>query len=365
MKQETIFLFLIEKKIIYWLKIKYMMNAYWIGIVFVMFFNSLQSQNVTLRGTMINRNSVVDDFNVLASWNANFIRWQLNWIDSQADKATVAEYVAWLQTALEQFDAMLPTLRQLKLNVILDLHTPPGGGHWNTFYRLWTQAEFQDCFLSVWEMMAVKYKNETQIIGYDILNEPDDKSLVAGLMNWRDLAIAAVQRIRAIDPQRTIICEASPISVSASLPAFEPLPFDNVIYSFHMYEPYDFTYQNLNFNVTPIYYPGPIRGTMWNKDKLRTLLQPNVDWQKMHNVSIYVGEFSAIRWAPGNSTTNYLNDLIELYEEFGWNWTYHAFREFQGWDVEMIGDKDHPQRSSTPTDRQLVLMNWFSKNKHY
>ena len=183
----------------------------------------------------------------------------------------------------------------------------------------------------------------------------NDHSLVSGLMSWRDLAIATVQRIWTIDSQRTIICEASPIAVSTLLPKFEPLPFDNIIYSFHMYEPYDFTYQNLNFNVTPIYYPDPIRGTMWNKDKLRSLLQPNVDWQQTHNVSIYVGEFSAIHWAPGNSTANYLNDLIELYEEFGWIWTYHCFREFQGWDVEMIGGKDHPQRSSTSTDRQLYI----------
>jgi hypothetical protein len=346
------------------------MNIYFILFFFATILSTLtiklcRSQNVTLRGTMINPSLKEEDFRVLSSWNANLIRWQLNWVgDDPADNATVSEYVAWLDTALKQFDAMLPVLRQLNLNIVLDLHTPPGGGNWQTFYRLFTEKQFQDCFLSVWEMMANKYKNESHIIGYDILNEPDDHSLLPGLMNWRELAISVVQRIRVIDSQHTIICEASPLAVSNTLPNFEPLPFDNIIYSFHMYEPYDFTYQNLNFNVTPIYYPGPIRGTMWNKEKLRSLLQPNVEWQKVHNVSIYVGEFSAIRWAPGNSTANYLNDLIELYEEFGWDWTYHAFREFQGWDVEMIGDKDHPQRSPTPTDRQLLLMEWFKKNKY-
>ena len=70
-------------------------------------------------------------------------------------------------------------------------------------------------------------------------------------MNWRDLAIATVQYIRTIDSQRTIICKAFPIAVSTSLPKSAPLPFDNIIYSFHMYGPYDFTYQNLNYNVTP------------------------------------------------------------------------------------------------------------------
>jgi hypothetical protein len=83
----------------------------------------------------------------------------------------------------------------------------------------------------------------------------------------------------------------------------------------------------------------------------------NVDWQKTHNVLIHIGEFSAICRTLGKSTCNYLNDIIELFEENVWNWDYHTFREWQGWDVEMIGDKDHPQHSPVPTDRQLWLMN--------
>jgi aryl-phospho-beta-D-glucosidase BglC (GH1 family) len=324
------------------------------------------SQNVKrLRGTMINPNLEEQDFRVLASWNANHIRWQLSWFgDSPEDKADIPQYEAWLESALKQFDSMLPVLRELGLNVLLDLHTTPGGRDQQGHYRLFNQKQFQDYFLTVWEMMANRYKNESLIMGYDILNEPDDRYLIPGLMSWRDLAIAAVQRIRAIDSEHSIIFEASPGALPNTLPNFEPLPFDNIIYSIHMYEPYEFTFQNLNNNITPIYYPGVIGSTMWNKEQLRVLLQPNADWQKVHNVSIHIGEFSAVRWAPGNSTRNYLSDLIELYEEYGWNWDYHAFREFQGWDVEMIGDKNHPQRSLVPTDRQLLLMEWFKNNQH-
>jgi aryl-phospho-beta-D-glucosidase BglC (GH1 family) len=157
-------------------------------------------------------------------------------------------------------------------------------------------------FLVVWEKMANRNKNETQIMGYDLVNEPDDRDLAPGLMSWRDLAIAATQRIRAIDSLHPIIVEASPKSGPDTLPNFEPLPFDNIIYSLHMYWPVNFTFKNMVTNVTPIYYPGIIDGKMWNKDKFRAALQPTLDWQKAHSVPIHVGEFSAIRWAPGNST---------------------------------------------------------------
>ena len=35
-----------------------------------------------------------------------------------------------------------------------------------------------------------------------------------------------------------------------------------------------------------------------------------VEWQRDYGVHIYIGEFSAIRWAPGNSALNYLRDVI-------------------------------------------------------
>jgi aryl-phospho-beta-D-glucosidase BglC (GH1 family) len=326
------------------------------------------ANNVTrLRGTMVNPVLNEQDFRVLASWNVNHIRWPLVWggfPHGPADNATMPEYEAWLETILEHLDSLLPLFRQFGIKILLDMHTPPGGRDQKNQWPLFYNKTFQDTFLTVWEKMANRYKNETQIMGFDIVNEPNDQDLVPGLMNWRDLAIAAVQRIRVIDSLHPIIVEASPNGAYDTLPNFEPLPFDNLIYSFHMYRPLQFTMQNIFNNVTPIYYPGIIDGQLWNKDQLRALMQPNVDWQKAHNVSIHLGEFSAVRWAPGNSTCNYLNDLIELFEEFGWNWDYHCFREFQGWDVEMIGDKDHPQRSPVPTDRQLLLMKWFKKNEH-
>jgi endoglucanase len=326
-----------------------------------------KSQNVTrFRGTMISPNLKEQDFRVLSSWNANHIRWQLIWggDGSPADNADIPQYETWLAGALEQFDAMLPVCRELGLNILLDLHTAPGGRDQQRHWRLFNETQWQVYFLSVWDMMANRYKNETQIMGFDILNEPDDRVLTPGLLNWHDLTSEAVRRIRAVDTQHSIIVEASPGGGVNTLPNFEPLPFDNIIYSFHMYEPTKFTFQNINTNDTPVLYPGLIDGKMWNKEQLRALMQPNVDWQKAHNVQIHIGEFSAIRWAPGNSTCNYLSDLIDLFEENGWHWDYHAFREFQGWDVEMIGDKNNPQRSPVPTDRQLLLMKWFKKNEH-
>jgi hypothetical protein len=102
---------------------------------------------------------------------------------------------------------------------------------------------------------------------------------------------------------------------------------------------------------------------MWDKAALEKVLKPVVDFQKRYNVHIYLGEFSAIRWAPGDSGYRYLKDCIEIFESHDWDWSYHAFREWNGWSVEHGPDRADNKPAATPTDRQKLLCDWFAKNK--
>ncbi|MGB9602347.1 MAG: glycosyl hydrolase family 5, partial [Limisphaerales bacterium] len=106
-----------------------------------------------------------------------------------------------------------------------------------------------------------------------------------------------------------------------------------------MYRPHKFTHQGVYDTNSGIAYPGVIDGKYWDKSQLRKELEQTRAFQKKYNVHIYIGEFSAIRWAPGKSAYNYLSDLIDIFEEYGWDWCYHAFREWDGWSVEHGQDK--------------------------
>ncbi len=109
-------------------------------------------------------------------------------------------------------------------------------------------------------------------------------------------------------------------------------------------------------------YPGEIEGKRWDKAQLEAALKPVVEFQRKYGVHIYIGEFSAIRWAPDGSACRYLKDLIDIFEAHGWDWSYHAFREWDGWSVEHGSDpKDH-RRAKSPTDREQLLRSWFAKN---
>jgi hypothetical protein len=131
-----------------------------------------------------------------------------------------------------------------------------------------------------------------------------------------------------------------------------------------MYLPHNFTHQGVYESPVGLVYPGNMDdGKHWDKEQLRNALRPVREFSQDYGVAIYIGEFGSIRWAPENSTYRYLRDCIEVFEEEGWDWAYHAFREWDGWSVEHGPDKNDHRRATEPTDRERLLRSWFEKNE--
>ena len=87
---------------------------------------------------------------------------------------------------------------------------------------------------------------------------------------------------------------------------------------------------------------------------MRGALRPVREFQLRHGARIYCGEFSAVAWASG--AEEYLRDCIDLFEEYGWDWTYHAFREWPGWSVEHEGsDAEHLVPSADNPRKRALL----------
>ena len=72
------------------------------------------------------------------------------------------------------------------------------------------------------------------------------------------------------------------------------------------------------------------------------------------------GEFSVINWAKGGD--RYLADMIELFEEYGWDWAYHAFREWDAWSIEHEGKAFRSVVPSPDNPRKRVLLEALKKN---
>jgi hypothetical protein len=233
------------------------------------------------------------------------------------------------------------------------------------------EPQYQDHWVAVWEKIARRYKGNPTIWAYNPISEPvQTRPLPKGMPDCIGAQVRLAKAIRAIDPDMPIFIEVADWDMPDAYKNLKPVAISNVIYQVHMYDPHPFTLQGiwLGTKYLGTTYPGKIEGegAMWDKQQLRKDLQPVRDFQLAHNVSIYVGEFGVVRWAPG--ACNYLRDCIDLFEEYGWDWTYHGYREAPpagGWDgfsVEHGSNQGDHQPAKEPTDCEKLLLSWFAKN---
>ena len=271
-------------------------------------------------------------------------------IDANLD---FGEYEKWLDGRLDLLEKVLGWARKYGMKICVDLHVPPGSTRANSEMRMLTDKACLDLYIACWEKIARRFKgNEDVIYGYDLLNEPHQNRHEVPYSYW-DAQRLAAEAIRRIDPDTTIVMEAN---WSSSAPAYEymsPLAMPNVIYEVHMYIPSEYTHQGVNGGWSPR-RKWPDESRRWNKAMLREKLAPVVAFAKRHRARIFVGEFSAIAWAEG--AENYLRDCIELFDECGWDWCYHAFNEWRGWNVEYAGDSLKTLRRVGDTPRKWVLI---------
>jgi hypothetical protein len=324
-----------------------------------------------LRGAMIRQS--IDEASLRTfgqEWNANLIRWQLTRHAPRGETSfSLSDYDAWLESELVKLDAALPLCEKYGLLVVVDLHSPPGGkrtvsGYVGSDDGLFTDKAAQEKFVEVWRKMARRYKNSRAVWGYDLANEPIEDVTTENAVDWQELAERAARAVRAIDPKHAIIVEPARGGDPRGLRELRPLDVPGVVYSVHMYLPGEFTHQGVHDKSGKQWvYPGEIAGKYWDKAALEAALRPVVEFQQRYGAHIYIGEFSAIRWAPEGSAYRYIKDLIEIFESHGWDWTYHAFREWSGWSVEHGEDRANTQPSPTPTEREKLLREWFAKNR--
>lgn len=331
-----------------------------------------------VRGFMVGPTFTDETAQRVVAWGANAIRYQIILSDRKQEK-TLEEL---LPGALERLETAMKAARAHNIKVIVDLQSP-GALHRDSQLGFWQQPTLAQDFVAVWTQIALRLKPYGDVIwGYDLCNEPLDRSqLPYPPREWRPIALNILAAIRAIDTDVWIIYEPGPGGGHGHYASMQPLPDYRVIYSFHYYSPHAYTHQGIlnieNTDLATIHekinirYPGKIDGAEWNKVHIDSTLQCIRDFQQKYPVPFFVGEFSAARWAPG--AEQYLRDLIEIFEENGWSWAYHALTDWSGWSLEYdesywidaLGH-DHPNRPKNKvagmTKRGEVVKAAFQKN---
>lgn len=219
------------------------------------------------------------------------------------------------------------------LNVVLNMHKAIGNYcDIAEAVSLLDDAALQERFVRVWEMLEERFSKHPHI-AFELLNEVRD----VDPKKWNRLAEKTICAIRRKNPARKIIIGGTCWNSARTLERLRVFDDENVIYTFHMYEPFAFTHQRGVLQADPLYYnrempyPGDIERyrdyeavVHGNKNALSAYsamdsafladcLAPAVKFKKAHPDKIlWCGEFGTIRHCRLAWRESWMRDVIRL-----------------------------------------------------
>jgi len=300
------------------------------------------------------------DFNDLAATGANVVR-----VAIQLRKCKGCDHYEVPEADIRYTERILARGERHGFRVVLVLLATP----WGNQSDYWDNASLTADIVRKWGQLARRLKPFAALQAYDLINEPvvpRPRLGQSAQAQWHALAEAIARELRTQDPDTPLVVEPTPWGLPSSLWRTEPLGLPGLVYSFHFYEPHEFTHQGLPDHPAAMAYPG----NGWDKPRLSKAMGEARRFAAKHKVPMFVGEFSCVRWAPEGSCPRYLTDAISLFEAEGWGWAYHCWRCYQGWDAEVPQDVPKDQRAGyLPEHRHahspsvLVLKKAMERNR--
>ncbi len=238
----------------------------------------------------------------------------------------------------EFLDHAVDWAEELQMYLILDNHTNDDLASKN--------ANLEAVLTKVWVQMAGHYKNRSNYVLYEILNEPNGTLTTAA---WSKIQQAAITAIRTVDTKHTIVVGGASYNSYTELAALPLYTDNNLIYTFHFYDPFMFTHQGATWaspsmaslaNVpfpynastmpsTPSDLVGSWVGnalTNYKNDgtlaKVKSLIDMAAAFKTSRNVKVYCGEFGVYIPNSPNADRNYWYQEVRKYlEAKGIPWT--------------------------------------------
>jgi len=198
----------------------------------------------------------------------------------------------------ELLDRVINWCKEEDLYVILDMHCAPGGQTGDNiddsygYPFLFENPESKQLTIDIWRKLADTYKDETIVIGYDLLNEPiahyfDAEKLNPGL---EPLYKRITSAIREVDSNHIIFLGGAQWNSNFSIFGH---PFDSkLVYTFHKY---------------------------WT-DPTKDVIQDYIDFSEKYNVPIWLGE-------SGENTNDWINTFRIMLEENNIGWCFWPYKK--------------------------------------
>jgi aryl-phospho-beta-D-glucosidase BglC (GH1 family) len=195
-------------------------------------------------------------------------------------------------------DRLVSWCRRENLYVILDMHAAPGGQTGDNIDDSWGypflfESNYsQNLIVNIWRKLAMRYRNEPTVIGFDLLNEPIAHFFDTASLNPKlePLYRRIVAGIREVNRNQLIFLGGAQWDTNFKI--FGP-PFDRkVVYTFHKY------WMEVNTGA----------------------IQEYLDFRNKHNVPVWMGE-------SGENTDEWISSFRMLLERNNIGWCFWPYKK--------------------------------------
>ncbi len=270
------------------------------------------------------------DIRMIAEMGFNSIRIPFNWKHFMYE----GPGIRFKEEGFFLLDRVIGWCRKYGLYAFIDMHAAPGGqtgsnidDGFQDIPRLFIDADNWEKALALWEKIALIYRDEPTVAGYDLLNEPlrpkragapieDIDCFLPSLIHFYD---ACVARIRSVDPNHMFSIEGAHWARDTRV--FNHLYDPNMCIHFHAY---------------------------WTLPQ-KALFEPYMELSEKYQVPLWLGE-------TGENTNEWFTTIFPLLDELGISWNYWQWkksirensnlvvRQPEGWQqmIDFVKGGPHP-----------------------
>jgi len=246
---------------------------------------------------------------------------------------------------LASVDGMLDRLLAQGLGVIVVPH--PSAAE----RRFETDSAYAEAFVRFWTALARHLsRRDPERVFLEVVNEP---VFTGRASNWPPIQQRLLAAMRREAPRHTLIAAGTGWSSISGLLRLPPVADRNVVYTFHFYEPFEFTHQGERWAGPP----GALRGVpypadsaacarsaeaqrdstaahavrrycaqAWDPSLIIRKVARAAAWGRQHAVPVFLGEFGASRTAaPPADRAAWIRDVRVAAERLGVPWGVWGF----------------------------------------
>ncbi len=284
-----------------------------------------------------------EDIKTVSSWGLDHVRVPVDYqLLRDASHSDIKKGYAYIDNCLDWCE-------RFGLNMILDLHKTAGFSFDESTNAFFGSEPLQDRFVELWIELAKRYGKYHKRLTFELLNEVVDDAVCE---QWNGIIKRTITAIRQYAPEIKIIVGGVRNNSVLRVSKLDKPYDENVVYTFHFYEPLIFTHQSAHWvdKMTADFhteYPAArtklyaetegflpadqieffhaVKTESIDRDFIETAFLEAVRTAEERGAALYCGEYGVIDKTSLSSALNWYTDINSVFEQYGIGraaWTY-------------------------------------------